>query len=349
MREKMKAAPKQQTPKSRAESVRDRRTKVTRKKMDKRAMHMNMSTASAIPITMRAGIMGTPVVDRARIRPRHHLSIPFRSSAELVLPSFPVVKPGWRLLSGFMTILLIAAIIFVTNAVQFRVNNLQVTGLNRLKVSDIADTLKISNSSIFAIDPDEITQTLDKEYPELKDISVAVTLPANLNLTVTEREPILSWQYSDLTVWVDAEGYLFPARGKVNHLLTVEADSAPPLMPVVATPTVDASEVNVANQNTTAIVPKKESTKIMDQTLLTTLLQLHSSIPQNNILVYRDMSGLGWADPNGWEVYVGKQLGDLDQKLVVYKTIVAYLDKQNVKPAIISVENLYAPFYRMEK
>ena len=345
---RMKSAAKQQTITSRSESVRERRTKETRKKMDKRAMNMNMSAVSAIPITMRAGVMGTPVIDRARIRPRHHLSIPIRkSAAELVLPSFPVIKTGWRLLSGFLTIALVALIIFVTNAVQFRVNNMQVTGLGRLKVSDIADTIKIANAPIFAIDPVEVKQTLEKEYPELKEISVGVSLPANLNLNVIERQPILAWKYKDLLVWIDADGYLLPARGKAGRLLTVDADNAPPLM-AVETVTVDITPTPAAQGNKTIEI-KNIAPKIMDQTLLNTMLRLRKSLPQNNDLVYRDLSGLGWTDPNGWEVYVGNRLDDLDQKLVVYKSIVSLLTRQNIKPAIISVENLYAPFYRMEK
>jgi hypothetical protein len=311
-------------------------------------MHMNMSTVSAIPITMRAGGMGSPVVERARIRPRHHLSIPFaKSAAELVLPSIPVIKPGWRVLSAFLTIGLTALIIFVTNAVQFRVNNIQITGLDRLKVNDIAETIKIANTPIYAIDPGQVQQTLAKEYPELKDISVEVSLPANLVLTVIERHPQLSWQYNDLTVWVDADGYLFPARGKAGKLLTVDADSAPPLMAAPSTsPDTDQS---VVNEDNNTIKNKKSSPKIMDQALLNTMLKLQKSIPKNNDLVYRDLSGLGWSDPNGWEVYVGKQMDNLDQKLVVYKTIVGLLTKKNIKPAVISVENLYAPYYRMEK
>ena len=330
---------------SRSEMVRERRTQDTRKKMDKRAVQIHMSPVSSIPITMRAGSMGKPVMDRTHIRPKHLLSIPFlNSSVELKMPAIPEIKPGWRILSGFLTLTLTALIIFVYNSAQLRVNNLQVTGLNRIKVSEIADTLRLSDTPIFAVNPADVQKVIEKKFPELKEISVSVSLPAIIQLQVTERQPVAAWQYNDLTVWIDSEGYLFPAHGKAGNLLTIHAKSPPPLKSIE--PVIDVQATTTAVDKTKS--EKPSSPKIMDEVLLSTAIKLNKNLALDSNLVYNERNGLGWTDQNGWVVYVGKRMENLDQKMTVYKGIVNILSKQGTQPAVISVENLYAPYYRME-
>jgi hypothetical protein len=58
---------------------------------------------------------------------------------------------------------------------------------------------------------------------------------------------------------------------------------------------------------------------------------------------------LGWNDPNGWEVFFGSQGNDMNQKLAVYKSLVERLQSEGIQPALISVEYIHAPYYRMER
>ena len=66
-------------------------------------------------------------------------------------------------------------------------------------------------------------------------------------------------------------------------------------------------------------------------------------------MLHTPETGLGWMDPNGWQVYFGSDSEKIDLKLVEYKTIVDSILAQNLHPTMISMEFLHAPYYRLEQ
>ena len=72
-------------------------------------------------------------------------------------------------------------------------------------------------------------------------------------------------------------------------------------------------------------------------------------MPADTMLVYDSEHGLGWNDPNGWEVYFGAEDQDMEMKLSVYQAMVERLQSEGIQPALISVEYVHAPYYRMER
>jgi hypothetical protein len=83
--------------------------------------------------------------------------------------------------------------------------------------------------------------------------------------------------------------------------------------------------------------------------LVTSILALGAKMPPDTLVLYDSEHGLGWNDPNGWEVYFGAEDEDMEMKLRVYETLVADLQQQGIQPALISVEYVHAPYYRMER
>jgi hypothetical protein len=71
-------------------------------------------------------------------------------------------------------------------------------------------------------------------------------------------------------------------------------------------------------------------------------------MPENSSLVYTKLNGLGWSDPRGWQVYFGVNFDGMQEKLVMYQTIVDQLTQKQITPVLISVENINAPYYRLE-
>jgi hypothetical protein len=57
---------------------------------------------------------------------------------------------------------------------------------------------------------------------------------------------------------------------------------------------------------------------------------------------------MGWKDGRGWDVYFGEPQ-DMDMKLVVYQATVRRLESEGIQPVLISVEQVHAPYYRMER
>jgi hypothetical protein len=67
------------------------------------------------------------------------------------------------------------------------------------------------------------------------------------------------------------------------------------------------------------------------------------------LILYDQEHGLGWNDPEGWQVYFGQDNGDIEMKLVVYKSLVEKLTQEGIFPTMISVDYVHAPYYRVEQ
>jgi hypothetical protein len=75
---------------------------------------------------------------------------------------------------------------------------------------------------------------------------------------------------------------------------------------------------------------------------------MNAHIPEGAALIYDPISGMGWRDPGGWEVYFGNDLSNVALKQVMYQAILERLEAVGVSPVMISVVHVDAPYYRTE-
>jgi cell division protein FtsQ len=155
---------------------------------------------------------------------------------------------------------------------------------------------------------------------------VKVELPATVAIVVEERQPVLAWVLDGREQWVDPEGFAFPPRGDPGKLVRVEAQNTPPV------------EVSEAMKN-----------RLLEPKLVEGILAMAPIAPEGSPLVFDVDHGLGWTDERGWKVYFGMNTSDIDQKLLVYESLVDYLEKEGQHPSFISVEYVHAPYYRLEQ
>jgi cell division protein FtsQ len=88
----------------------------------------------------------------------------------------------------------------------------------------------------------------------------------------------------------------------------------------------------------------------LDPELVSAILSLNTVAPQGTQLLFNAEHGMGWNDKQyGWKVYFGAETHDIDQKLVVYQALAARLKEKGIRPSLVSVEYLHAPYYRLEK
>ena len=92
---------------------------------------------------------------------------------------------------------------------------------------------------------------------------------------------------------------------------------------------------------------EKGSPKI-DTSVFDAVLRIGKQMPKGFMLSYDSRAGIGWNDPRGWYVSFGPDLDSLNEKLMVYETILKEFIAKNIQPSFISVENLHSPYYRME-
>jgi cell division protein FtsQ len=260
--------------------------------------------------------------------------------AELRLPAMPSVRFSWRWISGLVLLGLVAALYYVWTMPTFRVSAAEISGLRRINERDVNLVLGLGDTPIFVLQAGVMQKNLLAAFPELASASVQLAWPNKVTVTVMERVPVLAWTAGGQVVWVDAQGMSFPVRGEgsesppgeATSLVTVEA-SGPPSAP--------ASDISPEASAWTK--------PFMSVNLVSAVLLVHGFAPPDVTLIYDLEHGLGWEDPQGWQVYFGTDGSDMGQRLQVYQALVAELNAQQITPALISVEHLHAPFYRMDQ
>lgn len=320
--------PRQATTARRSEMPRERRVK--RNSAPKRAY-------TPPPVMARGTLQDMAVPARKRPQPRHRYDVALNiPGAEVRLPSLPAVRFGWRLASGALVILMALSLYILLETPAFQVEVLEVEGLQRLTLEDVHSALNIAGEPIVKVDPDLVLADLRAAFPELSAVQVKVVLPARVKLEVVERQPIIAWVQGGEEKWLDAEGIAFPPRGEAGSLIRVEADGSPQ-----------------ANGLAEAIVPTPENAKVhtpmLSPEMVTTLQTMGPYVPEGTAILFSTEHGFGWRDPNGWQAFFGKDLDQIDQKLLVYQNLQESLRNEGIEPSLISVEFLHAPFYRMER
>jgi hypothetical protein len=332
----------------RAEQVRHRRTRISQDKA--RQAVKKARYASEMPSVFVRGGFGASALFRNQSRVKRKVFIPLSRNAELQMPSLPLVHPGWRLLSFFLVCLLSFAIFTVSTSPTFTVNQPDVFGIQRLTVNDIDLIAGISGAPIFMVDPVNAAAELQAAFPELTDIKVKTILPAAVVVEVVERVPLIAWHYDQQTLWIDAEGAIFPARGEPETpLITISANYPPPLLPLARPLNGETEQSDHAPAGLPESVQGSMVNRRVEPTMLEGILELSKVLPENTTLTFDRLRGMGWNDPAGWNVYIGRELGDLEVKMAVYQQLVEKIHQENALPSIVSVAQVHAPYYRWEQ
>ncbi len=305
------------------------------------------------PVMVRGGMGGMAFGRVASSRlskqkpPRRRIDVPLNvPGAEMRLPAVPFPRLGWRVVSLLMVLMMFASLFLIWKAPVFQVNTMQAIGLKRLTVSDLNAVMRTFGKSVFTINPRSLDNSLQQAFPELAKISVKVNLPASVKVVVTERQPVIDWVQDGTETWVDAEGVSFPPRGEAAQpMVKVEGHGTPPSIAKSAAPgdllTLPVDQASA----TTTITP----TMRLSPELVSAILALGAKMPADTVLVYDSEHGLGWNDPKGWEVFFGAEDQDMEMKLTLYQALVDRLESEGIQPALISVEYVHAPYYRMER
>ena len=345
----------------RSEMVRGRRAN---RKTKKKALSSKQRTSSASrnmpPMVTRTNnyVRSSGRSSKARrgstkeARRRYNVALNTKG-AELRLPAIPVVKVGWRVMSGFIVIFTLMAIYYLWTAPHMQIQEIELVGIERVSTEQIGDALQVIGSPIFTVDRAKVLQILQENYWELVDASVRVGFPAKIIVEAGERQPVLLWKdhQTDYEIWVDGNGVSFPKRFDMQNLITVVAMEPPPKLWVDAeveegaeTPVEDMQE---QLDPETAVL--KEHQLITPQ-MVDAIVAVGQRAPADTVLVYDPEHGLGWVDPQeNWQVYFGSSPDNMDIKLKVYAAIVDELKAKNIQPILINLEHLHAPYYRLNR
>lgn len=340
-------AKRQSDEKSRAEQVRARRQQSQKKQPQVSTVGASATRKQpthSVPVTRRT-TTPIPMVKRQG----HKMDVPLKSKgAMLQIPAFPKLRIGWRFISGAIFALSLAVVITFSSLGTFKVSAVNLEGAERLTSETLIAQLGLAGTSIISVQPDVLETQITELFPELSSVKVSVGLPASVTVKVVERQPVIAWYQDGTTYWVDAEGIMFPASGEMPVNQTVYATGNPPAAYVP--PSEDSEEETVAEETEQPeSLPEAALQKATTPEFVQGVMTLLTYLPENSALQFDPEYGLGWQDPKGWLVYFGNDIENIDLKLIEYQTIIAKLSEANLTPALISLEFLHAPFYRLER
>ncbi|MGB4594595.1 MAG: FtsQ-type POTRA domain-containing protein [Anaerolineaceae bacterium] len=287
----------------------------------------------------------TPVHDsntsRQQARKRVYMSAGTEGT-EVRLPALPNVRIGWRFLSALITVVAAGALLYMAISNDLRISNVNLAGAQRVSAEEIIRSITVGGLPIVEVVPTEIEKSILATFSEIGSAKVTVEFPNIVNVIVSERQPLIAWLKEDqVSLWIDKDGYSFNPRGDSTGLLAVHSTGEPP-HPLGW---VDPKSITYVNPDEadTSVKPS------VDQAFVHAVEKLSTILPEGTNLLHKPDTGLGWNDPNGWQVYFGSDSEKIDQKLIVYETIVDSILVQNLHPVMISMEFLHAPYYRLEQ
>ncbi len=269
-----------------------------------------------------------------RVKRRYDIALP-TPGVEMRLPALPVVRVGWRLLSFFMAVILSGLLYHLMTSPQYRVREITVHGAARLSDDSISRALLVYDKPIFMIQPEAVEQQLFRTFPGLVSAAVFVNFPAQINVEIAEREPVIVWEMETQSQWIDPLGMAFPPRGEAANLVRVVATAAPPA-PIILEDEIDPED-------------GESQRPFMPVDLVEAILVLKGQAPEGIPIIFDGAHGFGWRDPNGWVVYFGVDSAEMSAKLNMYEAIVRQIKTEGIKPVLISMEYLHGPYFRLEQ
>lgn len=236
-----------------------------------------------------------------------------------------------RWMSLLLLAMVVMALVMIGQDEQFYVTTIPVDGASAIPAAEIVTASQLARQHIFAADPAGAAAGI-LGVPGVLSATVTVRWPNQVHIQVKENSPIALWVEGNNQFWVMSDGRLLPARADVLGLLVIEAEGVEVTATAVPTTT-----------GTTA--PPIADTAFVPTDVLAGALQLKALRPNIERLYFQPGNGLSYQDGRGWRAYFGSGL-DMEQKLVVYETIIEQLQGQGITPAYVSVANQERPFYR---
>jgi cell division septal protein FtsQ len=226
--------------------------------------------------------------------------------------------PALLILAG-----LIGLLVYGSVDARFFVYQGRVGGARHIKAEAIYSQAGVHEQNIFWIRPEKVAERI-LQIDGIKAVHVTTALPAEVSITVEEREPVVMWravaQQQDW--WLDEEGRVLPYPG----------DPESPEM------------IFVVDSSGRQLTP---GGSLQPAELVHSVQQLAAALPGTRIFFYdgeRELSFTQQVDGQQWPVYVGDS-ADLPHKIQVLQVLTRYLQEQKIHPRYVDVRWADHPVY----
>ncbi len=183
--------------------------------------------------------------------------------------------------------------------------------------TDIYRASGLDGLHIFQVNGAAAEAAIVQELPYVLRARVSARLPAQVNITVQEREPVAVWESGGVRYAVDAEGVLIPAPSVPGDTPLIQAMDARPMQPGQRVP---AEAVQMA-------------------------VQLRALRPDVTTFMYQPDRGVGLKTPQGWPAWFGTQADDLATRVTTLTVLTRQLEAERVKVEYIDLR-FRQPYYK---
>lgn len=222
---------------------------------------------------------------------------------------------------GVAVLLMCLWILYLLFATEtFYVSAANIEGNRILSAQEIYDAAQIDALSIFWVNPKMVKQNLEA-LANIKSARVNVTLPANVTISIEERQPEIVWQTGQSQWWVDSEGLVAPPR-------PTETEN-------------NQTRLHITDLDNS---PIKEKDQISLSIVQGAQLVNHQK-PEIVDLFYNQTYGLIYLSPEGWTIYLG-DANNIPAKLACADALRADLQARGVTPSFIDVRNPLRAVYQ---
>jgi cell division septal protein FtsQ len=227
---------------------------------------------------------------------------PVRVRGNLILNVLVLGLLGWGLIWFFVSD-------------EFYVDQIVVTGNQRVSTETILAASGLRGYSIFWVSPRKVVAAITESLPPIERVRVRYSLPNAVTLTIEEQGGQVMWQVAGKRYWVDDEGYLHPAHGQDDPNLLVQ-DIRPGL----------PTQVDVA--------------------ALGAALQIARLLPELTVMEYAPVTGLRFTHPRGWVVYLGVD-DDMTTRANLLRAVEKqFAEKDTPQPSLVDLRFPDSPYYR---
>jgi cell division protein FtsQ len=211
--------------------------------------------------------------------------------------------------------LLVWGISWFFAADRFYVDQVIVTGNERVAAEVIAQASGLRGYSIFFVNPQAIAAKIMQTVPPIQQARVRYALPNVVTVDVVERADQIMWQFGGKRFWVDDGGGLHLVQGESEPQLLVK-DTRP------------------------------EAPTSVEPGALTAAQQLAQLLPTVRTVEYAPITGLRLTTSRNWTVYLG--IGDdMADKIRTLRAIEARLAKdESAQPLLLDLRFPERPYYR---
>lgn len=271
----------------------------------------------------------SPVVRRSTPRRRHtpRRRYDFALQGELgttvSLPRLPQVFGGTRWFSLSLLGALIWLLVHLLTSSAWQVEQVRVSGASLLSEVQIRSMAQVGDRQIFFVDPSGAEALLESQA-EIASARVSVSWPNVVEITVEERLPAVAWDDGGRKWWISSEGVAFMARQEI------------------------AGMVSIVSSKPVLNIDENPLTRAFNPAYLHAASALWNELGPSAPLLYDAVHGFGFEDPAGWKAYFGVD-GDMREKVMLYRAVVADLQRRGRAASIVSLEHPHAVYYRVER